>query len=264
MEIDKIEENGKNLKFVLSGANPAIANTLRRTIMGKVPTLAVEEVDLINNTSGLFDEMVAHRIGMIPWEFPQKEYKLPDDCDCEGEKCQDCQVEMVLEKQGEGKVRAKDLKPTDKKVETPNPEIVITELLEGQELELEARARLGIGKDHAKFQAANASYKYYPIVKLNGEKVENKEDAARVAPDKVKKADGELEADDSVVKAMGKTVDISEGDTVEMEQREDKFIFTVESVSGLEPDYIVEKALDIIKEELGKFKEDAEEAIQNA
>ena len=256
MDVNVLKDDGRKMKFVLEDATPQFANSLRRTMIGKVPTMAIEEVDFINNTSGLFDEIIAHRMGMIPWKFPVDEYNLPEECDCDGEGCPQCQVEMVLKKEGESFVKAKNIKPTDKKVENVNPEILIVKLLEDQEIELEARANLGIGKDHAKFQAATAAYRYYPTVRINGEEVENSEEAANVAPKPVKKAEGAVEADEEIVYAMENTVDIEEGDEVELEEDEDRFIFTVESVSGLTTEQIVTKAVDILKEETEEFEEE--------
>ncbi len=254
MEVDILKEDDKSVKFVLDDATPQFANALRRTMIGKVPTMAVDEVYFRNNTSGLFDEIIAHRIGLVPWRFPVDEYRLPEKCDCEGDECPNCQVEIVLKKEGESFVKAKNMKATDKKVAPENPEVLLVKLLEDQEIDLEAKAVLGIGKDHAKFQAANASYKYYPVVKINGKEVEDSETAARVAPEKVKKAEGVVEADEQVVYAMKNTVDISEGDEVELERSNDKFIFTVETVSGLEPKQIVKKAVEILEEEIDEFE----------
>lgn len=256
MDVNVLKDDGRRMRFVLEDATPQFANSLRRTMIGKVPTMAVEEVDFVNNTSGLFDEIIAHRIGMVPWKFPVDEYRLPENCECEGEGCPNCQVEMVLKKEGESFVKAKNLKPTDKKVENVYPDILLVELLEGQEIELEARAQLGIGKEHAKHQAATAAYKYYPTVKINGEEVENFEKAARVAPDKVKNAEGPVEAGEDIVYAMNKTVDIEKGDEIEVTEDKNKFIFTVESVSGLTAAQIVGKAVEILKKETEEFEEE--------
>ena len=53
-------------RFTLSGASPAFANAFRRAMIGEVPTLAIEDVRIYDNTSALFDEMLAHRLGLIP------------------------------------------------------------------------------------------------------------------------------------------------------------------------------------------------------
>lgn len=261
MDVEVLEDSGRTMKFVLKEATPQFANALRRTIIGKVPTMAIEEVNFINNTSGIFDEIIAHRLGMVPWSFPEGDYVLPEECDCEGEGCPRCTVELVLKKEGESFVKAKNLKPTDKKVENVNPEILIVKLLEDQEIELEAKANLGIGKEHAKFQAANTSYRYVPIFKINGEEVENPVEAAKTAPDKVKNAEGAVEADEDVVYALDKTVDIEKGDEVELQEKEDEFIFQVDSISGRSAGSIVEKAVDLIQEEADEFESSVKEAL---
>ena len=53
-------------RFTLSGASTAFANAFRRAMIGEVPTLAIEDVRIYDNTSALFDEMLAHRLGLIP------------------------------------------------------------------------------------------------------------------------------------------------------------------------------------------------------
>ncbi len=255
MEVEILEEKEKKIRFLLKDAKTQFANALRRTMIGKVPTMAVKEVDFINNTSGLFDEIIAHRIGMVPWKFPEEEYRLPENCECDSEEgCPNCRVEMVLKKEGEAYVKAKHIKPTDKKVTPVNPDILVIKLLEDQELELEAKAVLGTGKQHAKFQAAVASYKYYPEIKVNGEKVENSEEVAKVATEKVKNADGPIKVDESILYSLRNTIDIEEGDEIEYLEHRDKFLFEVETVSGIEPRKIVRKAIDIIEEELEEFE----------
>jgi DNA-directed RNA polymerase subunit D len=252
MDIETLEETDEHIKFVLNNASPAFANALRRTMIAKVPTMAVTEVDFINNTSGLFDEVLAHRIGLIPWRFDREHYEMQGEDD-EAEPTN--QVELVLTKEGETKVTADDFQPTDTSVEPVNPGIPIVELLEGQELELEARAELGVGKDHAKYQAANASYIYYPVVTVNGTEVENAEEAVRVAPEKVKDADGPVEADSDIVYAMEETIDIEEGDEIEVVEHDDTFIFSVESVSGYTARELLITAADILEDELDEFED---------
>ncbi len=260
MNIDILEEDDRRIKFVIEDATPQLANALRRVMVAKIPTMAIEEVAFTNNTSGLFDEMIAHRLGMIPWEFDADAYNLPDECDCDGEGCPSCEVRMVLERQGDD-VLASHLKPTDKDVQPKNPDIKIVELLGDQELELEAVARLGIGQTHAKFQAANTSYKHRPIVRVNGDEVDNPEEAAKVAPDRVKNADGAVEADEDIVYAMEETVDLEEGDEIELEERDDAFLFQIESVSGYSPRELARQAASIISEDLDEFEEASKEAI---
>ena len=59
------KEEGK-LSFIAKDITPAFANTLRRIIADEVPTMAIEDVEFTKNNSILYDEMIAHRLGLIP------------------------------------------------------------------------------------------------------------------------------------------------------------------------------------------------------
>ena len=66
MEIEFASLDDSFARFTLSGASTAFANAFRRAMIGEVPTLAIEDVRIYDNTSALFDEMLAHRVGLIP------------------------------------------------------------------------------------------------------------------------------------------------------------------------------------------------------
>lgn len=157
MKIAKLKSKGNKLSFVLEKGTPAMANALRRTMTVEVPIMAIDEVDIFENTSGFFDEFIAHRLGMIPLTTDLKTYKLPEDC-CGGN-CAKCSTILSLNIKGPVTVYSKDLKSEDRKVHPAEGEILITKLSENQNLKFEARARLGKGKTHAKHQACFCTYK---------------------------------------------------------------------------------------------------------
>lgn len=159
MDITITDESDDTLEFELSDASPAFANALRRTMIGNIPTLAIEDVAITQNSSGLFDEIVAHRLGLVPWEFEPGKYNTRDECDCD-DGCPQCTVSMVLDKEGPATVTADDMTVTDDEVTARNPDTKIVDLAEDAAVEIEATAILGKGKDHAKWQAANAAYSY--------------------------------------------------------------------------------------------------------
>jgi DNA-directed RNA polymerase II subunit RPB3 len=64
LKINELDD--KHISFVLEGVELGMANALRRTMIADIPTLAIELVEIEDNTSVLADEFIAHRLGLIP------------------------------------------------------------------------------------------------------------------------------------------------------------------------------------------------------
>src|SRR3989338_340192 len=162
--LDNNKEQGR-LSFILKDSNPVFANTLRRLIIDEVPTMAIEDVEFSKNNSILYDEMIAHRLGLVPLKTDLKSYNLPEKCKCEGKGCSRCQLKMVLKvTKGSGTVYASEIKSKDPAVKPVYGDMPIVKLLKGQTLEIEATAVLGRGKDHSKWSPGLVYYKYKPII----------------------------------------------------------------------------------------------------
>lgn len=244
MNIRILSKSQTKMKFLLEKSNPAFVNALRRIMKSEIPTMAVEFVDFEENTSGMFDELVAHRIGLIPLTFGET-YNLKADCKCGGKGCSRCEVTLVLEKQGPCTVKAGDMKSTDESVQPADKDIPIVDLLEGQRLKFEATAQLGLGTEHIKWQAANVGYQYMPIVKV-GASADPK--IADICPTHVfDKKDGRVKviAEDRCILCM-RCVEVSEGVSVTADDT--VFMFDVESVSGLTAKEILNRSLDTLEE----------------
>lgn len=165
MDIDIIELSDTKAKFVLNDIEPAIANGLRRVMLAEVPTMAVDYVNIYDNTSVLFDEQIALRIGLIPLITDLESYVLPEDCNCDGEGCTMCQLSLNLSAEGPKMIYSGDLLSSDPKVTVADGKIPIIDLKERQTLVLEAVAKLGIGRKHAKWQAGvGCGYKNMPVI----------------------------------------------------------------------------------------------------
>ena len=80
MKIEKISKKDNELIFVIKDINPIIANTLRRSMLIDVPILAVDEVTFIKNDSALFDEILAHRLGLVPFTTDLSTYEEEATC----------------------------------------------------------------------------------------------------------------------------------------------------------------------------------------
>jgi len=145
MDVEGKKVTDKEIEFDLSGASIPFANLIRRQAMSSVPVFAIDTVTVYENTSILFDEYIANRIGLVPLKSggPHKE---------------DEEVLFTLEATGPAAIYSRDIKSKDKDVKVANGDIFLLRLLENQTIRLEGKAVLGTGKKHAKFQAGIAAY----------------------------------------------------------------------------------------------------------
>jgi len=241
-------KRGEPLKFVLDGTTPAFANALRRIMISEVPTLAVDWVEMHDNNSALFDETVAHRIGMIPMAFDPKKMNEMDACKCSGNGCPLCQVVFALEKTGPAMVYSRDMKSSNRDARPTSPDFPIVQLLKGQSIRFKAIARLGKGEEHAKWQAAIATYQYYPELEVRkGTPSKELRKALAAVPKGVfTLRSGKLAlADPEKFDEARKAEEVSEN--IRVKGNPNRFIFRVESVSGLDPSYVVSKAAEILE-----------------
>lgn len=141
----------------------SIANAVRRAVINEVPTMAVEEVLVIENTSPLPNEILAHRISLIPFISDIDNYNLPEACTCNSRLgCEKCVVRYVLRAEAGNTpltVYSRDMAPEKPGtwVVPVNGEIPIVILPPGERIELELYVRLGKGRKHSKWQAGLAS-----------------------------------------------------------------------------------------------------------
>jgi DNA-directed RNA polymerase subunit D len=255
MEVELLKqdkEKGK-LSFIAKDTTAVFVNTLRRMIIEEVPTLAIEDVELIDNSSALYDEVVAHRLGLIPIKTDLKSYNLPSECTCKGKGCAKCTLKLTLTSKSTGYVYAKEMKSKDPKCVPAYPEMPIAKLLKGQKIELEATAAMGQGKDHAKWSPGHVAYKGYPKIELNT-KGESCEEAAIKCPVKVfefKK--GKLTiANPLNCHFCNACVDICP-DGIKVEESKTDFIFNIESWGQLEPKEIVKEAVSRFQQKTDEF-----------
>ena len=161
VSIDVIESQPSRIRLRLKGIDRSYANAIRRLAISQVPTMAIDDVVILENSSVMFDELVAHRLGLIPLKTDLSRYNLPEDCDCKSALgCPKCRVLLVLDAEASDKVKtvnSSDLVSEDPETKPISDIIPIVKLAPGQKIKLEAYARLGKGSEHAKWQAASAS-----------------------------------------------------------------------------------------------------------
>lgn len=136
-------------------------NAIRRISISEVPTLAIDDVVMMENSSVMHDEAIAHRLGLIPLRTDLKRYVLPQDCDCNNSLgCSKCRVLLVLDSEANDKtkvVTSGELVSEDEVVRPVSRDVPIITLAPSQKLKFEAYARLGLGSNHAKWQPTTCS-----------------------------------------------------------------------------------------------------------
>ncbi|MGB4578815.1 MAG: DNA-directed RNA polymerase subunit D [Methanoculleus sp.] len=168
MEIAFSRLDERVAKFTVSGVSISFANLLRRAMVSEVPTLAIDNVRIYDNSSVLFDEMLAHRLGLIPLRTDLDRYVPRSECTCEGEGCPLCTATYTLSVEGPGTVYSSDLIPQDPDAAPAEGEIPIITLDKDQKVVLEAYATVDTSKEHAKWQATTAcGYKNYPQITVD-------------------------------------------------------------------------------------------------
>lgn len=254
MDIKTLKKDNNKLTVLIKDTDHVYVNTLRRIILTEVPSMAIKKVTITKNGSALFDEVIAHRLGLIPLVTDLKSYNLQSSCTCKDAGCAKCQVSFTLKAEGPLTVYAGDLKSQDPNIKSAHAKIPIVKLLKGQELEFEAVAGLGIGKEHAKFSPGLVVFKGYP--KISIDKVKNPEEVVKSCPDDVYELQGKqikiknLEA----CTLCNACVDIADPTgSVIVEASEKDFIFSIESWGKLSPEEILNSALDALDEKLDEF-----------
>ena len=172
MKLKILEKSTDSVKIQLQGVSLAYANAIRRIALSEVPVMAIDEIVILENSSIIYDELLAHRLGLIPLKTDLSRYVLPKDCDCGNPLgCLKCRVLLVLDsgaKESVKEILSGELISEDEAIIPVRYDIPIVKVAPGQKVKLEAYARLGTGKEHAKWQAANVS-----ILKRIKENTEN-------------------------------------------------------------------------------------------
>jgi len=137
------------------------ANALRRICLNGVPVFAIDTVDIIENSSVLPDEGLAHRLGLIPLKTDLSRFNEQSKCDCQSESgCSNCRVMLVLDSGDSDVTRtilSNELSSEDDSIKPTSDKISIVQLTQGQRIKVECYARLGRGTEHAKWNSANIS-----------------------------------------------------------------------------------------------------------
>jgi DNA-directed RNA polymerase subunit D len=262
VEIKVLERDDRNMRMLIKGVDTPFINALRRNVLAEVPCMSIDDVVIIENSSVLHDEIIAHRLGLIPLKTDLDSYNLPEECTCKSEfGCNLCRVTLTLDreaKEGTITVYSGELVSENPNIVPVSDKIPIVKLVKGQKLRLEAYARLGKGKNHAKWQpVSTCSYKYLPKIKIDGENCDACGKCVEICPRKVlAKSEGKVEIRDLLactlcqdcVEACPK-----QPPAIAVEWEKNAFIFSLESTGALPPERIMMEAIKILEKQLKEF-----------
>ncbi|XP_010676084.2 uncharacterized protein LOC104891987 isoform X2 [Beta vulgaris subsp. vulgaris] len=293
--INRLTED--EIEFDMIGIDAALANAFRRILISEVPTMAIEKVLIAKNTSVVQDEVLSHRLGLIPLRVDPRlfSYKSEKDepnekntivfglhahCKRGGPRCTVKSEELKwqpngsmfaleLENKGSSSTTApktytnfksnQDMQPelSENPIHSKYPDITIARLGPGQEIELEAHAVKGVGKEHAKWSpVATAWYRMLPEVVLL-------KDVYDVDAEKlVKKCPANVFDIEDTPTGRRATAPRPRACTLCMEcireegwdeilalrRKKDHFIFTIEATGALPPEVLFTEAVKVLED----------------
>lgn len=262
MSLKILHLEDRRIIFEADGITPAVANALRRTIIGDVPKLAITEVkihhgqirdkdgNVYDSSMPLFDEVVSHRLGLIPLVTDLK-MNLREECSCEGKGCPLCTVTYSINKLGPCTVFSADLVPVGNPDAAPSdPDIPIVKLGERQAMLVSAEAILGRGTEHAKFQATSGvSYKYHREYRLDKSVFTNWKEIKERYPNAVlsENKTSIIFTDDMQLRGLNSIAEITGTEVVEDNTR---FVFSFETDGSLTAKEVLEYALKRLPQRL--------------
>jgi len=242
-DVEFIDHEDRDARFLVRGITPALANGIRRAMLADVPTLSIDTVRFIENSSVMFDEQLALRLGLIPLTTPEGEFDADDI------------VTLALDVSGPGTAYSGDLVSADPMVEPADKNIPIIELKENQRLELEADAALGRGREHAKYQGGvGIGFRNLQHVEVVGDAAEYGDGEAQIVRGVIEE-DGELIPAESFDNDLRNRYPDKE---VEVTDVEGSYVFHVETDGSMSVDELVLRSVTSLADRAAEL----EQAVQ--
>ncbi|KAG8185524.1 hypothetical protein JTE90_012861 [Oedothorax gibbosus] len=274
------------LEFDMMGVGPPIANAIRRILIAEVKTMAIDKIHLFNNTTVIPDEVLTHRIGLIPIKVDPRLFNIKATDDDEGTEEDTLQFDLKVKCTRTGasksdflpdskafnhsKVYSSDLKfvPIGNQkqmygyIRPVKEDILIAVMKPGHEIDLRAFCYKNKGREHAKFSpVVIASYKLLPELRLHDKITgDDAKTLAKCFPKgviEIVKENGQKVAKIANPRLINcsRNVFLHEElkDRVEICKVKDHYLFTVESAGALSPEELVTEAINILKEKCQSF-----------
>ena len=239
-DVEFVDRGEREARFLVRGITPAFANGIRRAMVADVPTLSLDTVRVVENSSVMFDEQIGHRLGMVPLAAPPDEFGVDDS------------VTLGLDVSGPDTAYSGDLQSMDAMVEPAEQNVPIIELKDDQRLEVEAEAVLDTGKSHAKHQGGVAvGYRHLQTVDVVGDREEFADEEPNILR-------GVIEDDGELVPTEEFDNDLTErypGKELDVQDVPNAFVFHVETDGSMSVEELVLAAVDSLDERATELSE---------
>lgn len=283
LQINILEKQDDFLKFEIINVDASLANAFRRIMISEVPTIAIETVTIFQNTGIIADEILCHRLGLIPFQFDADLINYREKAEKHNEQnCFCFKLHVKCKTVGNQKtmnIYSKDLiwvplNANQKNQFQSNPpkvvdkNILITKLAVGQEIELICFLEKGIGKTHAKWSpVSTATYRMKPVFIFNDpEKLTKEEtlDLINLCPRKVFDIeDGDQIVAKNVLNCSSCRACIEKyPKKVVFNKIKHHFIFSIESTGCFPAHDIFLKAVRILKQKCIRLREQVQDKIE--
>jgi DNA-directed RNA polymerase subunit D len=250
LKVELLELKEDRIIFILHGVTAAFANGIRRACMSEVPTLAIDEIAIYDNTSVLFDEQIALRLGLIPIQTNEIDlFSTPEECQCGGSGCPACRIDFMLSAEGPKTVYSKEIQFQDQSIKSSFSEIPIVILSEGEKVVIEGYATKRRGQDHSKWNSGTlCGYKNLPNIEIDA--CNGCAKCVQVCPRKV------LVMEDNEAKVIRPIecslcrlcIEACETGAIKVTPVSDSFEMSIESVGSIPSRDLVARAVQEIKE----------------
>jgi len=232
MQIKFLKKDGFDYRFLVKNTRNDILNAIRRTIMLHVPVLGIKEVSIYKNESVMPDEMLAHRIGLVPI--------YSDDVD-------DKEYHLYLKKTSD-RVYSGDISGN---LDVALKHIPLVELNNDKSIELELLVKKGNGEQHTKYCPANVFFYNTAEIKLNS----NIDDVENICPGHfLEKKANKIFLKDPYSCDICRYCESKTNKALELIFNPDEFVFILVPFGNLDLDKMIISATDYLNNDLEELK----------
>ena len=239
------KQQKEKMQWIIN-VSESLANAVRRST-NEINILAIDSVEIHKNDSALYDEVISHRVGLVPLK-EKRSLVESESCSCNGKGCNKCEIHVSLKAKGPCTVYSGDIKGD---VEVVQEKMPLVSLEKDQELQLVGFARLGKAKNHAKYSPGLVYYRNVSEIKIKNaaeaQEVIDRLGGNLLNTPKAKVKNGEVyecDLDAEKIETLAKSKDI-----IEIKPNE-KIVFIIESWGQLPPEEIFNEAVKALNKNL--------------